>query len=386
MAGIDSSENSPRNGFRRCGATSTSRSRVPAMPIWMPIHTRAATISRAMVPPLPCARWRQTIPTQHEETDRCNTHLRRTSRSTGSSASRRRRAGAAWWSPRRRARRRPASRCWTPAAMRSTRRWRPRWRSPRMSRGTPASAASASRWCTAPARSAPRWWISAPCAGRHRSRRRYKLTGRMTTDLFAWPEVEGDINIHGPLSVAIPSSVAGYDYMHRQWGRLPLADVIAPAIALAKRGLPQDWYTALKVVTSAPAIRLYPHTARGLPAERPAAGAALPGQARLLPPGQPARHAGASRPGRAARLLRRRDRRLGRRRHQGAGWRAVARGSARLPGAHLAGGGGRLARPHVAAHRRAHRRADAEARAGGHGRCALWRRRRRPTGTARSPG
>ena len=116
----------------------------------------------------------------------------------------------------------------------------------------------------------------------------YKLTGRMTTDLFAWPEVEGDINIHGPLSVAIPASVAGYDYMHRQWGRLPLAEVIAPAIALAKRGLPQDWYTALKVVTSALGDAALSAHRRGLPAERTAAGAALSGQARLLPPGQSA--------------------------------------------------------------------------------------------------
>jgi len=90
---------------------------------------------------------------------------------------------------------------------------------------------------------------------------RYRLTGRMTTDLFAWPEVEGDINIHGPLSVAIPAAVAGYEYMLRRWGRLPLAEVIAPAIALARRGLPQDWYTALKVATSAAGIRLYPDTA-----------------------------------------------------------------------------------------------------------------------------
>ena len=90
---------------------------------------------------------------------------------------------------------------------------------------------------------------------------RYRLTGRMTTDLFAWPEVEGDINIHGPLSVAIPSAVAGYDYMLRQWGRLPLADIIAPAIALAKRGLPQDWYTGVKVANSARVIRKYPTTA-----------------------------------------------------------------------------------------------------------------------------
>ena len=80
---------------------------------------------------------------------------------------------------------------------------------------------------------------------------RYRLTGRMTTDLFAWPEVEGDINIHGPLSVAIPSAVAGYDYMLRQWGRLPLAEIIGPAIALAKRGLPQDWYTGVKIANSA---------------------------------------------------------------------------------------------------------------------------------------
>jgi gamma-glutamyltranspeptidase/glutathione hydrolase len=100
-----------------------------------------------------------------------------------------------------------------------------------------------------------------PCAPAATDPATYRLTGRMTTDLFAWPEVEGDINIHGPLSVAIPASVAGYEHMHRQWGRLPLSEVIAPAIALAKRGLPQDWYTALKIAVSASAIRLYPHTA-----------------------------------------------------------------------------------------------------------------------------
>ena len=71
--------------------------------------------------------------------------------------------------------------------------------------------------------------------------KRYRLTGRMTSDLFAWAEVEGDINIHGPLSVAIPASVAGYEYMHRQWGRLPLADVISPATALAKRPVEGDF-------------------------------------------------------------------------------------------------------------------------------------------------
>jgi gamma-glutamyltranspeptidase/glutathione hydrolase len=90
----------------------------------------------------------------------------------------------------------------------------------------------------------------------------FKLTGRMATDLFAWPEVEGDTNIHGPLSFAVPSAVAGYAEMHGRWGKLPLSDVAAPAIALAKRGLPQDWQTTLKVANSAAILRKYPESAR----------------------------------------------------------------------------------------------------------------------------
>jgi gamma-glutamyltranspeptidase/glutathione hydrolase len=102
----------------------------------------------------------------------------------------------------------------------------------------------------------------------------FKLTGRMKQDLFAWPEVEGDANIHGPLSFAIPSSAAGYAHMHKTWGKLPLKDVIAPAIALAKRGLPQDWYTTLKIGSSASVLRRYPESARiylpdGLPPVAP---------------------------------------------------------------------------------------------------------------------
>ncbi|MFL5280808.1 MAG: gamma-glutamyltransferase [Rhodopila sp.] len=90
----------------------------------------------------------------------------------------------------------------------------------------------------------------------------FKLTGRTTQDLFGWPEVEGDTNIHGALSFAIPSSTAGYAHMHAAWGKLPLAEIIAPAIALAKRGLPQDWYTTLKVASSASVLRMYEESAR----------------------------------------------------------------------------------------------------------------------------
>ena len=106
----------------------------------------------------------------------------------------------------------------------------------------------------------------------------------MKQDLFAWPEVEGDANIHGPLSFAIPSSVAGYNLMHKNWGKLPFSDVAAPAIALARRGLPQDWYTTLKVAASAAVLRKYAESARvylpdGLPPIAPYQG--VPGFFRL---------------------------------------------------------------------------------------------------------
>jgi gamma-glutamyltranspeptidase/glutathione hydrolase len=101
-----------------------------------------------------------------------------------------------------------------------------------------------------------------PVAPRGLNPSAFKLTGRLKQDLFAWPEVEGDANIHGPLSFAIPSSLAGYARMHQTWGKLPFAEVIAPAQALARRGLPQDWYTTLKVSSSAAVLRLYAESAR----------------------------------------------------------------------------------------------------------------------------
>src|SRR5215510_4069327 len=106
--------------------------------------------------------------------------------------------------------------------------------------------------------------------------KRFTLTGRIAADLFAWPEVEGDANIHGPLSFVIPSAVAGLAEMHGRWGRLPLSVVAAPSIALAKRGLPLDWYTTLKVAVSASVLRKYPESA----------GIYLPGGLPPVPPYQ----------------------------------------------------------------------------------------------------
>jgi gamma-glutamyltranspeptidase/glutathione hydrolase len=90
----------------------------------------------------------------------------------------------------------------------------------------------------------------------------FKLTGRTKADLFTWAEVEGDANVHGPLSFVVPSAVAGYAHLHGRFGTLPLRELTAPAIALARRGLPQDWFTTLKVANAAAVLRLYPESAR----------------------------------------------------------------------------------------------------------------------------
>jgi len=123
-----------------------------------------------------------------------------------------------------------------------------------------------------------------PAAPRGLNPSSFKLTGKTSHGQFAWAEVEGDANVQGPLSVAIPSSTAGYTKMHQTWGKLPFADVAAPAIALAKRGLPQDWYTTLKVASGAAVLRNYPESARvylpdGLPRSPPYQGS--PGFFRL---------------------------------------------------------------------------------------------------------
>lgn len=102
-----------------------------------------------------------------------------------------------------------------------------------------------------------------PVAPRRADPADYPLTGAMKQDLFTWPEVRDDRNIHGPLSFCTPSSVAGYAALRDAFGSgMPLTDLLAPAIALARRGLAQDWYTTLKIASSAAVLRRYEESAR----------------------------------------------------------------------------------------------------------------------------
>jgi gamma-glutamyltranspeptidase/glutathione hydrolase len=90
----------------------------------------------------------------------------------------------------------------------------------------------------------------------------FALTGETRTELFTWPRVEGDRNMHGPLSFAIPSAVRGYAAAVERFGRMPWRELVAPAAALARAGLPVDWYVTLKTANAAEDLRRYDESRR----------------------------------------------------------------------------------------------------------------------------
>jgi len=90
----------------------------------------------------------------------------------------------------------------------------------------------------------------------------YPLTGETITELFTWPRVDGDRNMHGPMSFAVPSAVRGYATAIERFGRLPWRDLVSPAVALAREGLPVDWWVTVKTASAAEDLRRYDESRR----------------------------------------------------------------------------------------------------------------------------
>jgi len=83
-------------------------------------------------------------------------------------------------------------------------------------------------------------------------------------DLFLNPD--GSVNreraLRSPLSTAVPGTVAGLTQVQARYGCLPLAAVMAPAIALAERGFPVGAELAASLQAAAPLLRADPTSAR----------------------------------------------------------------------------------------------------------------------------
>jgi gamma-glutamyltranspeptidase/glutathione hydrolase len=103
----------------------------------------------------------------------------------------------------------------------------------------------------------------------------YPLTGDgAASDIFPWPRVKDDRNLHGPGSIAVPGVVAGMEEAHRRHAKMPWRDLLGPSVALAGEGLLVDWWTTLMISSSAADLRRYPASAAayledGLPPNAP---------------------------------------------------------------------------------------------------------------------
>ena len=106
----------------------------------------------------------------------------------------------------------------------------------------------------------------------------YRLTGAPAVGSFGWPGVEDDANLEGARSIATPGAVAGLTAAHRALGRLPLDEVIAPAVELARGCFAAEFHDLHAIALQVGKLTRYPELRQVfLPAGELPAGIQIPG-------------------------------------------------------------------------------------------------------------
>lgn len=82
----------------------------------------------------------------------------------------------------------------------------------------------------------------------------FEVDGHGPVTEYGWPDAKSGLNSRGALSVAVPGAVAGICSAVGQLGRLPLAQVLEPAIEDATRGVPVDWELVLSISEAFPGV------------------------------------------------------------------------------------------------------------------------------------
>jgi gamma-glutamyltranspeptidase / glutathione hydrolase len=88
----------------------------------------------------------------------------------------------------------------------------------------------------------------------------YTVIGGKDTGLFGWPAVEGDENLIGPKSVAVPGTVEGLALALERYGTMSLESVMAPAIRVAEEGFAANWHTVLHIALDLANLNKFPAT------------------------------------------------------------------------------------------------------------------------------
>ena len=92
----------------------------------------------------------------------------------------------------------------------------------------------------------------------------FQLTGEGAVGNFGWPAVKNNENIEGYRSIATPGAVAGLCEAHSRFGKLPLKDVLAPAVRLAREGFAPGWHNLYAMGTLAGMLFKYEELRRVL--------------------------------------------------------------------------------------------------------------------------
>ena len=90
---------------------------------------------------------------------------------------------------------------------------------------------------------------------------RYPTVGGVDAGLFGWPLVQDDRNLLGYESIAVPGAVDGFALARERFGSLAWAELIAPAIELAERGMLIDWAASLSISVAARELQRFPASA-----------------------------------------------------------------------------------------------------------------------------
>ena len=92
----------------------------------------------------------------------------------------------------------------------------------------------------------------------------YQLDTDSEWHYYGHPKTKGLKAEKGYLSPAVPGAVAGMCAAHEMLGKLPLAQVLGPAIEIAEAGLSINWNLTLAIGNMSGSIKQHPHLARFL--------------------------------------------------------------------------------------------------------------------------
>lgn len=84
-------------------------------------------------------------------------------------------------------------------------------------------------------------------APRQAHRQMFELDTETPWHYYGHPKTKGLRAEEGYLSPAVPGAVAGLSQAHELFGKLPLAQVLAPAIEVADAGLPVSWHLSQQI-------------------------------------------------------------------------------------------------------------------------------------------